>query len=113
MIRILRMTGNSYFNKLAKLQDAMKGKPEPKSKGLIILQGFKIMQPPSVNYKFSIEGKVHKGAWQLQKVYKDVGDARTIQTLVKRNKITDINQEIVRQSLKVSADIFAYQQLVH
>ena len=92
----------------------MKGKPEPKSKGLIILQGFKIMQPPSVNYKFSIEGKVHKGAWQLQKVYKDVGDARTIQTpLVKQNKITNINQEIVREALKESADIFSYQQLVH
>ena len=36
------------------LRDAMKGKPEPKSKGLIILQGFKITQPSSVNYKFSI-----------------------------------------------------------
>jgi len=63
----------------------LKGKPEPKSKGFIILPGFKITQPPSVNYKFSIEGKVHKGAWPLSKVYKNVGNARTIQTL--SNKI--------------------------
>ena len=74
----------------------MKGKPEPKSKSLIILLGFRIIQPPSINYKFCIECKVHEGAWPLQKVYKDVGDARTIQTLVKQNKITNINQEIVR-----------------
>ena len=91
----------------------MKGKPEPKSKGLIILPGFKITQPPSVNYKFSIEGKINEGAWPFPNVSKDVGDARTIQTLVKQNKITNINQEIVRQALKVSADIFSYQQLVH